>query len=768
MNFTIYAADTVGDKTNCIYRNRKEITSAADLADAVKKDYTCGQFKNNYRSIDNFEGSDCVVMDFDNDHTENPEEWLTFEKVAELEPDVAMAITPSRHHMISKDGKTPRPKGHVIFPIEFTDDPVKYAAIKAGIHEKYPFFDDNALDAARFMFGSDMNADDILWQDGWMNIDDVVEPKYEEPETPAASTRKASAYKSSGIIPVGDRNKTLSRFAGALLKRLGVNDYSRDAFLRRAECCEVPLSDGELKTIWNSAVKFYRTKIMTQPNYIGPDEFNDDFSKAGSLKPGDYSDIGEAKVFVKEYGNMTRFTTATDYLIYDGKVWNESKQRAVGVMEEFLDMQLADALLLCAVTKQAVIDAGADEAAVESGGKRDIKDFSEEQMKLFMAYLDARAYYAFVMKRRDMKYVTATLQAVKPMLEISVDELDVDPYLLNTPAGTIDLREGIGSLRPHNPLDYITKITAVSPSDAGSDDWENQLDRTFLGNTETINYTQQSLGESIFGRVENEKLSIAYGGGRNGKSTIFNSCAAILGSYAGTISADVLTAGCKRNPKPEIAELKGKRFLIAGELEEGVRLSTSIVKQLCSTDRIKGEKKYKDPFDFIPTHSIVLFTNHLPKVSAMDEGIWRRLVVIPFNAKFEGKNDIKNYTQHLIEHSGGYILKWMIEGAKQAYEKGFDIEKPKEVQAAIAKYKSDCDWFSHFLEDCCDVDKTYEEKSGDLYAAYRAFCARNGDYTRSTTEFYNEVENRGFLRYRNAKGRYVKGLKLAEDTDEFM
>ena len=97
-----------------------------------------------------------------------------------------------------------------------------------------------------------------------------------------------------------------------------------------------------------------------------------------------------------------------------------------------------------------------------------------------------------------------------------------------------------------------------------------------------------------------------------------------------------------------------------------MKLSTSIVKQLCSTDRIKGEKKYKDPFDFIPTHSIVLFTNHLPKVSAMDDGIWRRLVVIPFNAKFEGKNDIKNYTQYLIEHSGGYILKWMIEGAKEA------------------------------------------------------------------------------------------------------
>lgn len=769
MRFDLCVADCTGDKTNVHYPNHAEINNAGELAAAIAKDNTCGQFKSDYRSNDNFIKCNCIVMDCDNDHTENPDEMITLEGAAGLEPDVAVAVAPSRNNMKPKNGKAPRPKMHCFYPIEETTDAEYVAALKRGIHEKYPFFDVKALDASRFIFGADVDPADIVWHEGWMSIEDVITPVYESEETgTTAAVPTSKAYRSSGMIPVGERNGTLSRYAGALLKRLGVNEYSRDAFLRRAECCEEPLSESELKTIWNSAVKFYRTKVCTQEGYVAPDDYEDDFGKVGSLKPGDYSDIGEAKAFVKEYGEMVRFTTATDYLIYDGKVWNESKQRAVGIMEEFLDMQLADALLLCAVTKQAVIDAGADQAAVESGGKRDIKDFSDEQMKLFMEYLEARAYFAFVMKRRDMKYVTSTLQAAKPMVEINVDELDADPYLLNTPAGTIDLRKGVDSLRPHNPLDYITKITAVSPSDDGRDEWLEQLDRTFLGNDETITYTRQSMGETLFGRVEEEKLTIAYGKGRNGKSTVFNSEAAVMGSYAGTISADILTAGCKRNPKPEIAELKGKRFLIAGELEEGVRLSTSIVKQLCSTDRIKGEKKYKDPFDFIPTHSIVLFTNHLPKVSAMDDGIWRRLVVIPFNAKFEGKNDIKNYTQYLIEHSGGYILKWMIEGAKEAYEKDFDIEKPKEVREAIAKYKADCDWFSHFLEECCEVDPDYEEKSGDFYAAYRAYCARTGDLTRSTTEFYTEVENRGFTRQKRKDGRFVKGLKLAEDGGDFV
>lgn len=206
---------------------------------------------------------------------------------------------------------------------------------------------------------------------------------------------------------------------------------------------------------------------------------------------------------------------------------------------------------------------------------------------------------------------------------------------------------------------------------------------------------------------------------------------------------------------------------MAGELEEGMRLSTSIIKQICSTDAIKGEKKYEQPFDFIPTHSIILFTNHLPKVSAMDDGIWRRLLVIPFNAKFEGKSDIKNYTQHLMDKAGGAILKWLIEGAKKAYDNGFSAETPAEVQAAIDKYRSDSDWFSHFVDECCEVGESYHEKSGDLYSAYRAYCARVGDFIRSTTDFYNEAEFRGYERQRRKDGRYVLGIKLAED-DAFM
>ena len=160
-------------------------------------------------------------------------------------------------------------------------------------------------------------------------------------------------------------------------------------------------------------------------------------------------------------------------------------------------------------------------------------------------------------------------------------------------------------------------------------------------------------GLAAIGKVYVEALIIAYGDGRNGKSTFWNAISRVLGLYSGNISADTLTVGCRRNIKPEMAEVKGKRLLIAAEMQEGARLNDSTVKQLCSTDDVFAEKKYKDPFSFKPCHTLVLYTNHLPRVSASDDGIWRRLIVIPFNAKITGSSDIKNYSEYLYDNAAG-------------------------------------------------------------------------------------------------------------------
>ena len=167
----------------------------------------------------------------------------------------------------------------------------------------------------------------------------------------------------------------------------------------------------------------------------------------------------------------------------------------------------------------------------------------------------------------------------------------------------------------------------------------------------------------------------------------------------------------------------------------------------------------------MPSHTLVLYTNHLPKVGANDDGIWRRLIVIPFNAKITGKSDIKNYADYLYENAGPYIMTWIINGAKKAIEANFHTELPKVVKEAIDKYRESNDWLGQFIEERCEVDPSYSEKSGDLYQQYRFSCMANGEYVRSTSDFYGALEKAGYLKRKSNKGSFVYGLKLKEGQD---
>ena len=362
-----------------------------------------------------------------------------------------------------------------------------------------------------------------------------------------------------------------------------------------------------------------------------------------------------------------------------------------------------------------------------------------------------------------MRSLKSALDASKSILEKEPQELDLDPFLLNTPGGTYDLRKGLDGWDVTDPSDYMTKITTVVPSNVGMELWLDAVNKFFCGNAELIHYVQMICGLCLVGKVYMEALIIAYGDGRNGKSTFWNVIFKVLGSYSGNMSADALTVNCKRNVKPELAELKGKRLIIAAELQEGMRLNTSVVKQLCSTDPIFAEKKFKAPFSFEPSHTLVLYTNHLPKVSASDDGTWRRLIVIPFHAKITGADDRKNYTQYLVDNAGGAVLSWLIEGAKNVIATDFKVERPQCVLDAIGAYREGNDWLGAFINDCCEVDKSYIAKSGDLYKTYRDYCAANGEYTRSTTDFYGALEQAGFKRKKTKTGNIIMGLSLPTD-----
>ena len=748
INFTVYSADCVGNSGNCLYPNKNVVTDKESFIAATKMDHVTAKYKGNYRSKDNFESSDCIPLDCDNDHSENPDDWLAPFDIALSIPGVVFAASYSRHHNLPKGDKSARPRFHVFFPIPKVTDGEEYAAMKRKIADAFPYYDTNALDSARFLYGND--SDEVEFYEGDKTILDYLEED-------DFSDFDASLEQ----VPEGQRNSTMSHIAGKIIKRYGNTEEAYQIFLKKAELCNPPLPESELKVIWRSASKF-GNKVSNQEGYIPPEQYNSDCR----LKPEDFSDVGQATVIATEYKDILRYSPSTDYMVYNGSFWEESKPKSQGVSQDLTERQLAEAETEMKKAMDELVKNGGMEILVSVGPKKAVQMFNKQQAHAYEMYEDAVAYKKYAIKRRDTKNIAATLKEARPMLEVEQRNLDADEFMLNTPTLTYDLRQGTKFPMEHRPEHFITKQTTVDPSSDGADIWAAALDTFFLKDTDLIDYVQRMVGLSAIGKVYVEALIIAYGEGRNGKSTFWNVIARVLGTYSGNISADMLTVGCRRNVKPELAEAKGKRMLIAAELEEGMRLNTANVKQLCSTDEIYAEKKYKDPFSYTPTHTLVLYTNHLPKVGAIDKGTWRRLIVIPFDAKIEGSADIKNYADYLFEKAGGAILTWVIEGARKVIADNYKIDPPQKVRDAIEHYKESNDWLSYFLSERCELDPAYVAKSSEVYNEYRIFCTQVGEFTRSTTDFYTALETVGFERYRDRKGRYIKGLRLKTDFME--
>lgn len=751
--FTLYHADFIGNPGNCSYPHKVEVIDASSLIAAVGHDYVCAEYRNSYRNGENFIGSNCLPVDCDNDHSEQPEDWVLPAGVMEAFPGVTFAVHYSRYNMREKNGKPARPKFHVLFPIDHLTNAACYSDMKKLVNAIFPYFDTKALDAARFFFGT--ASPEVEIYTGSMNLSEFLEGE-------EFDTDMAGGHRSTQVIPEGSRNATMSRFAGRVIKKYGDSDAAFQCFLEEAAKCSPPLEEAELMTIWHSAQRFF-SKVQQQDGYVSPEVYND----PTSYMPGDFSDVGQAEVLAKYFSGELRYSPATHFIRYTSHYWQESEPGAQAVAHELTRRQLEEATKDLQAAMTLLTQNGAQEILENTSKAKAESLMNDKQLEAYRAFLSAKAYQSFAIRRRDSKNITATLKESRPMLEISPRDLDSDCFLLCTPAATYDLRKGMTGAREHSPEDFITKMTSVSPSSKGEQIWQNSLDLIFCGNQELIDYVQMICGLAAIGKVYVEALIIAYGCGRNGKSTFWNAISRVLGLYSGNISADTLTVGCRRNIKPEMAEVKGKRLLIAAEIQEGARLNDSTVKQLCSTDDVFAEKKYKDPFSFTPCHTLVLYTNHLPKVSASDDGIWRRLVVIPFDAKIEGSSDIKNYGEYLYQNAGESILAWVIEGAKKVIALDYKIPVPECVQQAITEYRFQNDWFGHFLEEKCELDASYRESSSSLYRAYRNYCIDTNEYIRSTTDFYSALEAAGYGRINVKNKRFFAGLRLKIDDGDF-
>ena len=439
-----------------------------------------------------------------------------------------------------------------------------------------------------------------------------------------------------------------------------------------------------------------------------------------SFKLTDYSDIGVADAFTKYFGDAAQYSASQGWLVWNGKRWEDNDLKAQGLVVRFTEIMRQHAL---------------------KSGDGD--------------------YIKFATKMRGFSRVQGVLGITKSHLEIEHEVLDANPCDLNTPAGIVDLKTG--KLRPHDPAAFCTKLTAVSPCATRNEIFERFLHDIACGNAELMKYIQCVAGMACLGKVYNEVLIIAHGGGHNGKSTLWNTLYDILGDYSGKIAAEALTTKAK-NPKNDLAELFGKRLVIASETEEGNRLSTAMLKQVSSTDPLSAEKKYRNPFVFTPTHSLVLYTNYLPKIGSDDLGTWRRLSPVPFNAKIE--NPQRDLAERLLNEAGGAILQWCIEGAMMFIANNYTLPKCAVVEESKDKYKADNDWLRQFLEECCEYGASKVEKGSLLYECYVNWCMRTGEYKRCNRDFARALESRGVPKKKTNKGAFWYGLAINDNPNQ--
>lgn len=429
------------------------------------------------------------------------------------------------------------------------------------------------------------------------------------------------------------------------LKKLERDDYLRRTAQKAIADCQRTAAEDD------AAYQLERARQAFAP--VSQD------AAAPEVEPTDYSDAGNAEVFVRAYTGRLIYADSLGWLWWNGKKWDRNDHHATRCALELSETMYKDALTRYTEAKHAAAQADIDFSSERIGKEARDRAKGEEAA--------AKAYFKHAASTRNALRIKNMIALSIPSLLIKADKLDAAPFDLNTPAGIVDLRTG--GVRPHDPEAYCSQITEFSPGTAGMGIWNQFLDWVTGGDEGIRDFLQLVAGMAAVGDVFQEGVIIAYGSGGNGKSTCMNTLLNVFGDYAGSISIKALTTE-RQNSGPALATLRGKRFVVAGELEENQRLSVATLKQLASTDRLVIEEKYRSPETIRQTHTLVLFTNHLPRVGSTDGGTWRRLTIVPFLSKVTPERDILNYTEHLTQNAGEAVMAWIVHGAVEFCKTG--------------------------------------------------------------------------------------------------
>jgi putative DNA primase/helicase len=343
-------------------------------------------------------------------------------------------------------------------------------------------------------------------------------------------------------------------------------------------------------------------------------------------------------------------------------------------------------------------------------------------------------------------------------IAVTVDEWDADLWLLNTPAGTVDLRTG--DIRNHSPEDKLTKITGVAPDwECPTPLWTGFLDTVTEGNSDLVAFLQRMVGYSLTGSTREHALFFLYGTGANGKSTFVNAVTACASEYHRVAPIETFTASKNERHPTDLAGLRGARLVTAVETEEGRRWDESKIKALTGGDPVSARFMRQDFFTYIPQFKLIIAGNHKPGLRSVDEAIRRRLNLVPFTVTIPPESRDPDFPEKLKAELPG-IMAWMIDGCLAWQQQG--LNAPKAVTEATDAYLEAEDGVSAWLEECCERNPQSFATHTDLFGSWSEWATKNGEYVGTAKKLASALESKGFQPRRTKAARGVLGLRIGQ------
>ncbi|MFA6605107.1 MAG: phage/plasmid primase, P4 family [Patescibacteria group bacterium] len=427
------------------------------------------------------------------------------------------------------------------------------------------------------------------------------------------------------------------------------------------------------------------------------------------------TDVGNAERFAAQHRHRARYCAEFGWMLYDGQRW---KRDALG------------AQALAVETAKGIVQ----EAARSPKERRD-------------------SLLRWASSSQGIGHVRAMLDLARSALSCSWTDFDADPLLLNCANGTVDLRTG--ELMPHRAEDLQAKLCPVEyRPDAAAGRWASFLSEV-MPDEELRPWVLRGLGYSITGCVGEQCFFMTIGDGADGKSTLLNAVARVLGDYAATIAFEAIllashTGGCDIG----LEAVRGARLVICGEPKQDRPLDEATIKRLTGGDTIQINPKHRDPYSFTMTAKLWAMANTAPPILGQDHGTWRRVRRVPFTQRFA----INPAVQDELWEARVEILASLVRAAVEWHEKGLGVCSV--VEAETGEYRDDCDPVGRFLADCCELGDGYVSRAGELRQAFEDWAAENGQEELSERVFWRRLSDKRLPPARTKTARLRKGVRL--------